>query len=690
MTIYFCGIQAMREPDFFSKDINLAWLLRTDARETYRESQRDELEARKEFLMWWFINGRAEYKRNEPATDQQIAVAREVVQTFDELELNRLMRAFYRSRGDVQRHFDLTSPDGRAGFYRWYYVYGVPEAGLFDLVSDEEQEFLAAPVRPVSTLEELPLTRLMSFVWASRPDLQRAVPLATPEDRAKYQAWFYFRGLKESGLHRYLRPKDIVQLYRANPNLGLVDQAPVTWLMWFCWLSDASVRARADLNTGAGRKALQRITHETCQSDGAIRPLFDVMHSRVSEPAGAVAERKSGGDRLVGHLSGNRGVNLVGYALGELGIGEDVRMMARSLEAVGTKFSIINRQPGPDIRQMDFSVAQHLSGKARYPITVVCMTAFDTAQLWLDRRDLFEDTYVIGFWPWELPKWPAEWSVVYELVDEIWCSSRYTFEAFASHSPVPVIQMPMAVTIEGMEKRSRADFGLAEDRFLFLFAFDFMSYPARKNPYGCIKAFREAFPRGDEPVNLVLKISNVVTDSPHWEPIREACSIDPRIVIFDKTLDKGSVLALMNVCDAYVSLHRAEGFGRTLAEAMLLKKPVIATDFSGNIDFISYDTGYSIDCSLVEIQKGDYPCGEGQMWAEPNVSCAAEAMQEAYWNRDKARKKGLAGCGYISSKHSPVTVGQEVMKRLRSLTGWDQKQRSPQVIRGSRAAKRAV
>ncbi len=141
----------------------------------------------------------------------------------------------------------------------------------------------------------------------------------------------------------------------------------------------------------------------------------------------------------------------------------------------------------------------------------------------------------------------------------------------------------------------------------FLYIFDFNSYLARKNPHAAIQAFLSAFPLGTEPVGLVLKTMNSNPDNPKWRNFKKLCQQDERITLIEKTLDREIVLGLVNACDAYLSLHRSEGFGRTLAEAMLMGKPVIATDFSGNADFIHAPLAYPVRWKKKKVKSGEYP-----------------------------------------------------------------------------------
>jgi glycosyltransferase involved in cell wall biosynthesis len=226
----------------------------------------------------------------------------------------------------------------------------------------------------------------------------------------------------------------------------------------------------------------------------------------------------------------------------------------------------------------------------------------------------------------------------------------------------------MAVTIDAIASKTRADFDLPEGRFLYLFVFDFMSYPARKNPWACIKAFREAFPKGDEPVNLVMKVSNVQPNDPRWQEIAVALEADPRILKREFNLEKSEVMALMSVCDAYVSLHRAEGFGRTMAEAMLLGKPVIATGYSGNADFLTKTTGFPVRYKKAKIKANEYPAGDGQTWAEPDLKNAAEQLVRVFENAAERQKRSHKGQAHIAAIHGAMAVGNTVRHRLEQLT----------------------
>lgn len=323
------------------------------------------------------------------------------------------------------------------------------------------------------------------------------------------------------------------------------------------------------------------------------------------------------------------GVNLFGYARGELGIGEDVRLVALALEARGIPFCIVNLQPGADVSQADDSVAAWIVDSPRYSINIFCVTGIELARFACEKGlDAFRGRYSIGLWPWELPRWPASCRFAYSLVDEIWGISRYAADAYRD-APCPVRPMTLPVVAGPVDGCGRAEFGLPGDAYLFIFSFDVNSTFARKNPEAVIAAFQKAFPRGgDDCVGLVLKVNHAASArSRAWARIRRAVKGDSRLHLIDETLRKPRVLALYRCCDCFVSLHRAEGFGRGLAESLLLGRQLIATAYSGNMDFCTPGRVGLVRYKMRGLGKGDYFHGEGQQWAEPDIEHAAELMR---------------------------------------------------------------
>lgn len=353
------------------------------------------------------------------------------------------------------------------------------------------------------------------------------------------------------------------------------------------------------------------------------------------------------------------GVNLYGYANGELGIGEDVRMLALAFKAAEVPFCIINIEPGSDVSQKDHSVDAWVVTKPEYHFNIFCMTGIEMCRLVCEKgTQILEAHYNIGLWPWELPEWPEAWHHTWSLVDELWGISHFTANAY-SEAPVPVIPMPLPVVVDKVEKLSRKHWHLPEEAYLFVYSFDMNSRLKRKNPSGVILAFQQAaqgFSVAE--VGLVLKVSHLKPENPEWKKLALLINNDPRIHLITTELRRPEVLALYQNCDCYVSLHRSEGFGRSLAEAQLLGLSLIATSYSGNMEFCQEPT-LCVGYSLVELEPGDYFYGDGQQWAEPSITQAAELMQ-LQLKQDRNNKT----IKYNTNSFSPEYCGNQFKKRL--------------------------
>jgi len=356
------------------------------------------------------------------------------------------------------------------------------------------------------------------------------------------------------------------------------------------------------------------------------------------------------------------GVNLFGYAKGELGIGEDVRMLALALKGVGVPFCIINIELGKDVSQKDSSADGWVVSEPKYSINIFCMTGIEMCRYITETgTDFLSAYYNIGLWPWELPRWPEAWHHSWSLVDELWGISQYTAAAYAN-APVPVIPMPLPVVINEVAPLSRRDWKLPAEAFLFVFSFDMNSKPARKNPQAVIRAFKKATEECNEnQAGLVLKVSHLKPQDPEWQTLETLIGEDPRIHLITTELRRPEVLSLYQNCDCYVALHRSEGFGRALAEAQLLGMPLIATGFSGNMEFCQPPT-HRVDYVLINLKKNEYFFGDGQHWAEPSIDHAAELMKEQL-----AQGRGHQPVQYDTERFSPEYCGKQFKKRLNAI-----------------------
>ena len=250
-------------------------------------------------------------------------------------------------------------------------------------------------------------------------------------------------------------------------------------------------------------------------------------------------------------------------------------------------------------------------------------------------------------------------------MQEIWVYSRFMAENIGAQAPVPVIALPPPVE-RPREPAAPDRLGLG-DGFLFLFAFDYLSTVQRKNPVGLIEAFRRAFAPGEGP-RLLIKTINAPLRPLSEEELLWAADGRADIHVIDRSLSTSELNGLMAGCDCYVSLHRAEGFGLTLAEAMSIGKPTIATGYSGNVDFMNDANSYLVDYEIGRVgpECEIYP-PEGE-WAEPSVEHAAELMRRVYHEREEAARKGAQAAEDVARLLSPAATGKRMRERLEEIS----------------------
>jgi glycosyltransferase involved in cell wall biosynthesis len=473
-----------------------------------------------------------------------------------------------------------------------------------------------------------------------RDDLRRAFPLADAASRWRFLHWLTVEGLRELEL----------SLDAFDPRLRRFLAGPSTTLPGDSVAIEMAYRAREDLQavfditTPSGRLALHGWAEQHFLPTYATAPLGAVaLHTPARAP------------RFARHAR----IGLTGHWGEVSGRGEDLRATALALDAIGfTDYLVIDRDSlaviQPDGTEVAAEDAVHVA------VNIVHMNA-DTAldDWWLLRRRGVTAERSIGFWAWELETLPRAWRHAFSFYDEIWAATEFARIAFAAVALRPVTLMRMAVSIAAQKPAKRRAGGVTS----FLVLFDFRSFFHRKNPQAAIAAFLQAFPTGREKVRLVIKTQGAEPGSPDWRALQAACT-DPRIELLSVTLPRAELLALIAGCDALVSLHRAEGFGRVLAEAMLLGKPVITTSYSGPADFIDADSACPVGFSLRPVKRDEYPGVEGQSWAEPDIADAARWMQCVHTRPAEAAAIGARGRAAVQRLYAPELVGHAVLAAL--------------------------
>jgi glycosyltransferase involved in cell wall biosynthesis len=360
------------------------------------------------------------------------------------------------------------------------------------------------------------------------------------------------------------------------------------------------------------------------------------------------------------------GINLIGFAYGEFGLAENLRALANACGVGGIPFIVRDVDMRLKTRQADRTMAPHITDELRHACSVFCVNP-DMLKpvMHLLRPHAGFRPYNVGFWFWELEQIPREWSFGIENIDEIWVATQFVADAMRRATSKPVIKMPTPVEVKISRPYTRREFALPEDRFLFLFSFDFNSFVKRKNPEATIAAFKRAFADARRDVGLVIKSINGLNNPAKLQETRALIGEDNRIVITDGFLRRDEVSGLESVVDAYVSLHRAEGFGLGLAEAMYLGKPVIGTAYSGNLEFMNGENSCLVDYRLVPIRRGEYLYDDERFhWADPDIEQAAWWMTRLVDDADFRDRIARRGQRDIRDRFAYVQTAAAIHGRL--------------------------
>ncbi len=360
------------------------------------------------------------------------------------------------------------------------------------------------------------------------------------------------------------------------------------------------------------------------------------------------------------------GINLAGYLTAELGLGEVARNYAAAIKLLGTDLSLQDASFITHQRKQESSLSGFSSANV-YPANLVCINAPEIKHF-LDRFGYryFQTKYNIAYWWWEIEEIPDDWKSEFYRFDELWVGSNFARENFQKVSPIPVLTMPPHVAAQPNGLK-RTVYALKESEFVFLYVFDFFSCFERKNPLAVVEAFKLAFPDGNK-ARLVIKSTNGFDFPEQFRALRHACD-HKQITLLDSYMSKKELCGLIENCDCYVSLHRAEGFGLPIAEAMLLKKPIIATGWSGNLDFTTPENSLLVQYGFSTNSQDYGPYKRGMRWAEPDVEHAAKLMRIVVQDQAQAKSLGQKGAATIQQKYSKEAVAAAIGSRLEQIKG---------------------
>ena len=503
------------------------------------------------------------------------------------------------------------------------------------------------------------LSRLQRYLLRSRSDMRIAFPDAQKRDGglARFGDWLETKGRFEHDL-------DPIFLASA-PGSGDSGARKVRGRLTSLYHSRAGATLRSALSRLIGRKLYGRL-RSVLLGDSPGAATSAPPETPAALPVVVPAIRVQDG----------LGVNVIGYLQAETGMGEAARGLVRALSAAGVPHTLHSVDLGVLSRREDQSFPVSRSD-FRHDVNLMVVNA-DQVEFVAQSLgpEVFAYRRTVGYWLWELAFFPDRYHHAFRPFCEVWTPSRFCLDSFSSVAPIPVRRVPIPVVlpreaagpVPGSVADIRVRLGLPVDRFLFLFTFSHLSYAARKNPVAAVKAFHRAFPDPGEfgaaggPL-LVLKSS-----SPDFEPEASAAVYEMleegRVVVLDRYLSRAETDALTAAADCYVSIHRSEGFGLTVAEAMACRTPVIATAYGGVTDFLDAESGFLVRYERVELERDEGPYPAGAVWAEPDIDHAASRMRQVFEHRDQAARRAGRGRWRIERDLSYEAVGERVRRLL--------------------------
>lgn len=354
--------------------------------------------------------------------------------------------------------------------------------------------------------------------------------------------------------------------------------------------------------------------------------------------------------RSMGHPLG---INVIGFIRGDLGLGDGVRSIIRALKTTSIPYSLycVNLEPH---RNQNREWESEITNELRYKINLIAVQA-DTFHLIPNFPALLQNRINITLQAWELESYPSQWKESLMRFHEFWAYSQFNRDVIAHTIPekeVIAMRVPSSQELTPYDSTpDRLKYGISTSTCVILFIFDGMSSVERKNPSGVISAFQDAFTEDDD-VLLIIKTHNY----------NGSYTSHSKIWWINQNLPKSEVYTLINMCDIYISLHRSEGLGLTMFEAMMLGKPVVATGYSGNVDFMNSENSCLVDYTLVS-STGNYYGRFGCRWAEPNISTASQYLRRLYHDPAWRKEMGMKARDYLLEEWTYQKLGQKIQER---------------------------
>ncbi len=627
---------------------------------------------------------------------------------------------YVRYRNRYNDNFDISDPDEARHFLKFYVdFFGPARGGLRIPLSKDQLERLNAPVKLDG--HRFDLSHITMSYLVDYPHLRQTMDLANPDWCFSLSYWWSIHQSKSLHCEDCLVPDQYIEQLSKIPEHWVGQAFPLTRFMEQFAIENAFLHT-LDRDDHEGRKqitmaimlrALQRPdflryipqdsidailanhgTADECRLSAFARDQFSEDFPKFDRSTYATALRLRGFDLdRVAFLSispeGHRfeaaqlppapsdevvDVQMIGPFLKASGLGQATRLSGTVMDMTPYSVNAVDfglDNPAPE----GFSSEREVSKYKQAKVNLIHLNAESIPLAYAYQPDVFSDAYNIGYFFWELDTPASCHFLGLDLLDEIWVSTEYGVEIYQSAVDIPVTNVGMCFEELPEIKRSDARdyvcdrFGFSGSEFVFFVAFDSFSFVQRKNPVGTLKAFLEAFKDVDD-VRLVIKTQNRtrVADPIQiaiWDEVDALIKKDKRVLLMDETLKYKDLLRLKKGCDCYLSMHKSEGWGFDMIEAMNLKVPVVATGYSGNMDFCSPDTAWLIDYEVIDLKQGDYIfVRDGQQWAEPDHDDAVRQMRAVYENEDERSKKAQAAWENVQKSFSDKAIAKRYASRL--------------------------
>jgi glycosyltransferase involved in cell wall biosynthesis len=619
------------------------------------------------FLYWYLTSYRSHEKRRIPLSREQIAYLNTpLVMGGQQYAISRAMWWRLVERPNLLGQLNLNSRDCFLDILFWWANTDCPYLYFEDcLVPDRFADHLRG-VHPSRRLNAYPLSYFTERYVKETPALYK-LDAGTAQGRKTLVLCMLLKAVQRPDLLRYIPSDQVTQL------LGLGAEGPSPFEAFVNALLAATPEAE-----------------ETPPAPLAIGPAryMHVLRARDFDlPSRRFLTVSPDGDRFEAVAMHSPedcatrpavDVQLIGPLAKASGLGQATRLSADILRATGLSLRCVDfdlDNPAPEGFSSDAQIDEY--GPAR--INMIHLNAESTPLAFAYQPDVFSGRYNIGYFFWELDR-PAYCHYLgMDLLDEIWVCSDYGAEIYSKDDHgKPVVNVGMCYEdIPGLTRAEGRAF--VEGRFLFnaehfvcLVAFDSFSFVQRKNPVTVLKAFQRAFEDVPE-ARLVIKTQNRdrVSDDVQvriWDQVDTIVAADPRMVILNETLSYPDLLRLKVGSDCYLSLHKSEGWGFGMIEAMNLGVPVLATAYSGNMDFCSAETAWLVDYVETSLELGEYIfVRKGSRWAEPDVASAAAQLRALYDHPKERQAKALAAQDRVRAQFSRDAIAKRYGERLREI-----------------------